>query len=90
LLQWVKDCYEEQHWNSAFSPRWLPSLQRAPIRYLAGVLSSYKLAVRLIKKTDFHVSVKELEDEGSWIMKRQFRVSIQRSQSYWQLAAPSR
>jgi len=52
---------------------------------LAGVLSSYKLAVRFTaeeKETDFHVSVKELEDEGTWIMKRQFRAGIPCNQGY--------
>lgn len=34
------------------------------------------------KETDFHVSVKELEDEGTWIMKRQFRGSIRCNQGY--------
>lgn len=62
---------------------------------LAGVFSSNKLAVRLLarkerrrekkekkKETDFHVSVKELEDEGRWIIKRRFRVRTNCNQSY--------
>jgi hypothetical protein len=60
----------EEHWNSAFNPLPPAPCSQPPadvFPLLGGVFSSYKLAARLLprkKETDFHVSVKELEDEG--------------------------